>query len=200
MKKVLLLLTSVFISFSSFAQSDFTFGGRAGLNLGIANIDPIDDEVKPLTNFHFGGFGEYALNEKFGIQVGLNFNGRGAKIEHDDHHDEFLIYSLDLPISFVYRNSGFFVGVGPTVGFGLSGKFHSDEDGVHEDLDLEFGSNPGELNPINFGINVMAGYELESGLFVNVGSNINTSNWSNVGGATQNFSIVSFGVGYRFGK
>jgi len=211
MKKIILLISLVGVGLAS--QAQVTFGFKAGFNGGLAtqkvDLDSAENKSpKMLPSFHVGGFVDLGLSESFSIQPGLQLNGRGARVEHEGHHDDFRIYSLDVPVNFMYRNGGFFIGAGPSLGYGLSAKSHKHEEdeeeheGDHEEDEnkIKFGSKPGELKPINFGINATAGYELKNGLFVSASYLADLSNWSNVDKVTQRYSFFSVSLGFRLVK
>lgn len=215
MKKLILLSTLLFIGYT--AQSQISFGAKAGFNggLGKTEIDlpgAENEKSKMLPSFHVGGFVDFGLSQSFSIQPGLTLNGRGSRYEHEGHHDDLRIMSLDLPVNFLYRNSGFFVGGGPSVGYGLSAKLHEDDHahegggfssgggGDHDEDKIKFGSKPGELKPINIGLNLLAGYELRNGLFFSAGYLADFTNWSNAEKVTSRYSFFSVSAGFRFNK
>jgi hypothetical protein len=209
MKKIILLISLVGVGLAS--QAQVTFGFKAGFNGGLAT-EKVDlpeaenESPKLLPSFHVGGFVDLGLSESFSIQPGLQLNGRGSRVEHEGHHDDLRIYSLDVPVNFLYRKGGFFVGAGPSLGYGLSAKVHAHEeeenegDHDHDDDKVKFGSKLGELKPINFGLNATAGYELKNGLFVSASYLADLSNWSNKVKETQRYSFFSVSLGFRLGK
>ncbi len=207
MKKLILLISLVGVGLAT--QAQITFGLKAGLNAGLAtqkvDLPGVENESpKLLPSFHVGGFLDIGLSESFSIQPGIQLNGRGSRVEHEGHHDDLRIYSLDVPVNFLYRSGGFFIGAGPSVGYGLSAKTHADEEEEeghnHDDDKVKFGSEPGQLKPINFGINATTGYELKNGLFVSASYLADLSNWSNIDKVTQRYSFFSVSLGFRFGK
>ena len=101
--------------------------------------------------------------------------------------------SLDLPINFLYRSNGFFVGGGPNIGFNLSGKEKSDD--PTEGGDIQFGSGAGEIKRIDFGLNALAGYQLKNGLFFSTNYTLGVSNWRNAAPTWRN-NILGVSIGY----
>lgn len=201
MKKIVIVCGMLVASAVSFAQSPFSFGLKAGFNASLPQISPTVAGAEMLPTFHAGAFGEYGLSETFSLQAGLLFNGRGTSIAHKDHHDDLTLYGLDIPVMLMYRTNGLFFGFGPSVGFNVSGNFHShDASGADKEEKIKFGSAANEKKPLNYGVNLMAGYELKNGIFAQAGFLYDLTNWSNAPGVTEKYHIVSFGLGYRFVK
>ncbi|MFN4082429.1 MAG: porin family protein [Bacteroidia bacterium] len=198
MKKIYCILVTVLSFNTSFAQK-LSYGLKAGFNGGFLQSNPEVKNAGILPTFHAGIFAEYALNENISIQPSLLFNGRGTTIEHKDHHDDLLIYTLDLPIQLLYRTHGFFAGGGFIFGNALSGHSHT-----HDSLDRKveqevyFGSGAGEYKRLNYGLNISVGYELKNGFFASTGIIYNLNNWRNISTVNQKFHVLVIGVGYRF--
>lgn len=201
MKKIILVCGLLVASAASFAQSNFSFGLKAGFNASLPQITPTLNGAEMLPTFHAGAFGEYGFSEKLSLQAGLLFNGRGTSIAHKDHHDDLTLFGLDVPLMLMYRTNGLFFGVGPSVGFNVAGSFHShDASGADKEETIKFGSAANEKKPLNYGVNLIAGYELKNGFFAQGGFLYDLTNWSNASGVTEKYHIVSFGIGYRFVK
>lgn len=193
--------------FANAQDNKLSYGLMGGLNLGASQSSQLSvngnssNELKLLPTFHLGGFGEFAFSEKLSVLGGLTLNGRGARIEHNDHHDNLNIYTLDIPILAQARFGGFFAAVGPSIGFGLMAMEHGhDANGGEEETKITFGSEQGQFKPFNFGLQAHLGYELKSGLFARFGYLADLSNWSNINGVKWSFSVLQLGVGYRFVK
>lgn len=194
--KKLLFVSGLALSTLVVSAQKLTWGGKAGLNLShiSTNDAETNEDKKMLPTFHVGVVANYAVSSKFSIQPQLLLQGKGTKIAHLDHDDKISFVSLDLPINFLYRSNGFFVGGGPNIGFNLSGKVKSDEPG--ESGDIKFGSDPGQIKRIDFGVNALAGYQLKSGLFFSANYTLGVSNWSNVSGDTWRNNILGVSIGY----
>jgi hypothetical protein len=196
MKKIILSAVAIIGTLSTYAQ--LSLSGFAGFNGGLYSEKPKDNTTTLLPTFHVGMGVEYGFNDLFSLQSGIQLNGRGTSIEHKDHHDDLSIYTLDLPVLFTLRKSGFFVAAGPAVGFALMGSFHShDANGAEKEDELKFGKNPGEFNRTSFNIQAKAGYEWKNGLFIQGGYLADLTNWSNVSGVTTRFPLFQAGIGYR---
>lgn len=134
---------------------------------------------------------------------------------------------LELPLNFVYtaslsNGSKFFAGVGPSVSMGLGGKYElkaklnlPDDPEMPEfpelnvsDGKIKFdGKKASEtpdddtdihFNRFNFGGNVVAGYQLENGLFIQANYNHGFSNLSPDEGGKIRTRYFGIGIGYFF--
>lgn len=194
--KKLLFVSGLALSTLVVSAQKLTWGGKAGLNLShiSTNDADINSEKSMLPTFHVGVVADYAISNRFSIQPQLLLQGKGTKIAHEGHSDKYSFTSLDLPINFLYRSKGFFVGGGPNLGFNLSGKVKSDEAG--EGGDIEFGTDPGQIKRFDFGVNALAGYQWKSGLFFSANYTLGVANWSNVSGSTWRNNILGVSLGY----
>lgn len=120
MKKTTLLIITLLITATSFAQFDL-FGVRAGVN--ISNLD-FDAEV-PSDNTHRNGFmigflAQYGITEHFSISPEVQFSAEGAKEE------ELRLDYINVPVFAKYSfNERLSVGIGPQMGI----KVHEYHDG-----------------------------------------------------------------------
>jgi hypothetical protein len=207
MKRILIVAAGAIFTLSVNAQT--TFGLKAGTNFSnwTVKVDgEKDDEFKNRTGFHFGAVIDHAISEKFSIQPHVLFVNKGASIQHSDHTDKAVVNSLDIPVNFLYKapaGSGkFFVGGGPNFGFNLNAEIRSDE---HEDEKINIGSGDEDLKGFDFGLNLLAGYELNNGLFISANYTPGFSNLQNVPSnsevdITARSTYFGLSVGYFFGK
>ncbi|MCU0388228.1 MAG: PorT family protein [Chitinophagaceae bacterium] len=204
MKKLFLITTGVLALAMANAQTKF--GIKAGPNFAnwaVKFEGEKDDEFKSRTGFHFGAVIDHAISEKFSIQPQVLFVSKGAGIEHEDHTDKAVVNAIDIPINFLYKapaGSGkFFVGGGPNLGFNLSAEIKSDEEG-NEKIDI--GSEEGELKGFDFGVNLLAGYELANGLFFSANYTPGIANLQNPPSGvdlTARSNYFGISVGFFFG-
>jgi hypothetical protein len=204
MKRIYVALVAVMITGIVSAQT--RFGIKAGPNLANWTVKfegEKDDEYKSRTGFHFGAVIDHSISEKFSIQPQLLFVSKGAAIDHEDHTDKAVVNAIDVPINFLFKapaGSGkFFIGGGPNLGFNLSAEIKSDEEG---DEKLDIGSEEGELKGFDFGLNFLAGYELNSGLFFSANYTPGISNLQNAPSGvdlTARSNYFGISIGYFFG-
>ena len=204
-----------FISVATFAQNA-RFGITAGVSLASmkAKENGISITSDGKVGLTVGVLADVTVAENFTFQPGVNFTQKGSKFSMSDaggsiESTQTLNY-LELPLNFIYNapaGSGkFFAGLGPVLGFGMSGKAKSKITGEPEESgDIKFGSNEVEdhYKPFEFAGNLLAGYELSNGLFVAANYNMGLSNIA-IGGETDNSSLKNryFGIkmGYKFGS
>lgn len=129
---------------------------------------------------------------------------------------------LELPLNLVYSaggdEGGFFIGLGPTISYGLSGEFEGDYTisamGQSEtepfNIDIKFdGKTEDEVDPndeawhfkrFDFGANVIAGYQLSNGVFINAHYNHGFSDIDPNDGIETKNRYFGIGIGYFFGR
>lgn len=221
MKKIIFVALAAIVSTGAFAQN-FEWGVKAGLNVSsvskMKDILSIDEagaakfENKMRTGFVGGFFGEYVINDYFGIQAELLYSMQGSKYTFDavDGAGTLSVKStvktdyINLPIlAKFYILEGFSVEIGPQFGYMISAKqkFSGIEDDVLEDaIIIELGGENlydhddlkkfdisaalGLSYKFNFGLDVFARYNL--GL-TEVYKDTKSKN-----------GVLSLGVGYRF--
>lgn len=206
-----MLLLSVMVAGSAFAQggdsgSKVKFGIKAGVNF--ANVTISADELgggsfspKSLTSFHFGGLVDYSFSEKVSIQPALMLSGKGFKVEMGSIETSMNLMYLEIPVNVVYKLGGVYLGAGPYAAFGLSGKEKyedSDDSDDNYEEDVKFGSGDEEIKGTDFGVNLLAGYQLTNGLNFGVGYGLGLSNLSNESSGEIKNKLFSISVGYSF--
>jgi hypothetical protein len=218
MKKLLFVAGISLLSVASFAQVQF--GAQIGGNLasGTSKYEEgsitVDQDLKSKFGFLVGAVAEMPISSAISFRPELNFIQKGAKYEETIQgitiKDEITLNYLELPLNFVYNfDAGagkFFVGLGPSIGFGLSGKAKYSETGFpEEEVDVKF---DGEKNPtdgkrhlkaIDFGGNFLAGYKMANGLFINLGYTIGFSNIDPADNYTYKNNGFAIKLGYMFG-
>ncbi len=174
MKKLslLIIVVGLLFSFQSFAQ--MRIGIKAGGNLSKMTFN-IDEDVahEPATKskigYHFGIITDIVLlKNKLSLQPELLYSNKGfsidltkelddiyenSKIENIEGSARFNYNYIELPINFVYKNSGFQISFGPYVALGISGKYNQDfsftRDGKEmEASDVFYEEDSYELKPV----------------------------------------------------
>jgi len=171
------ILMVFFVQSSAFAQR---FGVKAGLNLANIASDPDPDPkdiFKTVPTFNVGGLAEFDFTENMGIGVGLQLAGKGARLDETGVEAKFNPIYLQIPVNVYYRNSGFYAGVGPYIGFGLFGQNSIEILGEKETSDIEFGNDiDDDFSPIDFGLGLEAGYHILPALRVSVSYDLGLMN------------------------
>ncbi|MDH5825666.1 porin family protein [Sphingobacterium faecium] len=191
MKKLLLTLGAAFLlAAGAQAQSGLGYGIKAGVNMPSYSYGGSDlSDSKSTVNFHVTGYLDAPLTNNFYIQPGVSLQGKGAKfadykIGESTYEVKQNTMWLEVPVNFVLKfptagEGKFFVGAGPYVSFGLSGKnkyeVKSGSGTSSTSDDFKFGKDE-TLKGTDFGVNFLAGYQLGSGLSINAGYGLGLTN------------------------
>jgi hypothetical protein len=198
MKFRILSLAIVLFAVSAL-QAQTRVGITGGLHLAhiSSNDADINDEKQAMPGFQLGILTDIPLGTGgWSFQPRLMVQTKGTGISHGDHTDKIRFTALDLPLSLQYRTKGgFFVGAGPNIGFNLAAV----EKGHDEKESLELGSEPGQLNRTDLGMDLRAGIQLKSGLTIGLNYVRGFSNIQNTSGVTWNNHLFGFQVAYFFG-
>jgi len=214
-KQVVLVLLALAGTLTTYAQ--VSFGIKAGYNNSSVSGDG-SGFTKRLSGFHAGGVADISLAENFSLQPQLLFIMKGGKAEGYSENvggveisypeTKLTLNYLELPVNFLYKHEAgagsIFVGAGPYLGFGLSGKVKAGD----EDMDVKFDGKKeselegedatvGHLKRLDAGANFLAGYELKNGLLFGVNYSLGLTNLDPDGGKSKN-NYFGISVGYLF--
>jgi hypothetical protein len=197
-KKIMLAVVA-FITFNASAQ--VRFGVKGGLNLANQSFSVGGEDYSSKLGLSLGVVTEIKLSKSLNLQTGLGYSNRGAREKHLDHHDNYVINTLELPLNVVYKfpsqKGGFILGAGPNIGLNLSAVVKT-HDGADEKI--EIGNGLTQLKALDFGINFVTGYEFNKNLFVQLNYNAGLTNLANLPGLTQRGNHLGLTFGYFFGK
>lgn len=218
-----LILTIVLSASVSIAQSQenskTSFAILGGVNLQNLNgKDYSGDKLKNemLIGYHAGINIQIPIVPEFYFQPGLLFTTKGSKNTDGLITNQYNLSYVELPLNFVYKgalgNGYIFIGFGPYVAYGIMGKAKYESGSLSYNSDIEF-QNVVELgDPITVayfkafdaGGNVFAGYEMTSGIFLQLNTqfgmlNINPEDKRMIDDKTV-LRNTGFGLslGYRF--
>lgn len=230
MKKVTLIFAAVFAAMGVSAQTGFGF--QAGVNLASAQLESYNSttnrteelDSKSKTGFTAGFVADVPLATNFSFMPELNFVQKGFEYENATGNvvakAKTTLNFIEVPLNFVYKADvgmgRLFFGLGPSVGFGISGKSEESLSGLgggfdfNEKSDVEFDGDENatddklHLKRIDLGGNVVGGYMLANGVFLKVGYTYGFSNLlpdypapdDKDNFKTRGFSIK---IGYMFG-
>ncbi len=157
MKKLHLLAVLFFlVAFNSHAQ--IRFGLKAGANFTTITEGPTSGTSKTMDlklGAKVGLVLEKNISSKIALQSGLLYTQQGAYEKQSDRY--FILNYVELPVNFLLKPTAkFSVGAGPYVAYGISevtkvGKVVSTKN--------NFG-DPDEPEVFDYGVNVLAGYEI----------------------------------------
>lgn len=197
----------VLFSLSIQAQEGTRFGVLGGVNFQNINGkdndgDKFENDLKP--GFHAGVNAILGIAPEFYLQPGILFSTKGCILEDSDL--KLNVSYLEIPLNFLYRgelgNGYVLVGFGPYLGFGLSGKLKTDDG---HSIDVEFSNEyvTGSIvtmKRFDAGANVFAGYELSSGIFFQLNTQLGLLKINPEATGKLTWKNTGFGLsaGYRF--
>lgn len=203
--KLFVVVIALAITTESFAQG---FGIKAGLNL--SNMLSEDDEFvysdyyDNKAGFHLGVTAEFPVSEMFSFETGLLFTQKGLKITNiwGMKVDVSLnLNYLEVPllgkVTYDLGGASIYGQLGPYVGFGLSGKWKSED----EEEDVEWGSDEmkDDFKRLDFGLNIGAGAQISNitiGATYGLGlANISPDDYR---GYRENHRVIAISIGYKF--
>tara|TARA_Y100000385_G_C13063950_1_gene625787 strand:+ start:1044 stop:1655 length:612 start_codon:yes stop_codon:yes gene_type:complete len=203
MKKIL-LLTFLLGAFTTNAQ-EVTFGAKAGLNISSFAGDETED-YDSRTSFHLGATAEIAISDIFSVQPELLFSSQGIKTEFSEpgYSSEGSIVTnyIHIPVmAKYYVTEGLSLEAGPQIGFLMSANSEgsSTVNGETESYDNDIKE---DLSSLDFGLNIGAGYKLDSGLNFALRYNLGLSNIEDIDDDEDDFSntnrVLQLSVGFTF--
>ncbi|GEM64464.1 hypothetical protein SF1_24460 [Sphingobacterium faecium NBRC 15299] len=192
MKKILLTLGAAFLlTAGAYAQGGLGYGLKAGVNIPSYSYGGSDlSDSKSTVNFHVTGYLDAPVTSNFYIQPGVSLQGKGAKFAdykpsaNSTYEVKENTMWLEVPVNFVLKfptagEGKFFVGAGPYVAFGLSGKdkyeLKNGDASTSVTNEFKFGKDE-RLKGTDFGVNFLAGYQLGSGISINAGYGLGLTN------------------------
>jgi hypothetical protein len=208
---IVALSTTVF-ALGAKAQDKTTFGVRAGVNF--QNITGKDEsghdyDYKMKTGFNVGVNAEIPLAPDFYVQPGVLFSTKGAKMDATGGDIKVNLSYIEVPINLLYKptlGSGkLLLGFGPYIGIAVGGKVKQGSNDVSFQFknDVSATETKPTLKRMDFGGNLLAGYELSSKISLQLNAQLGMSNLEpKVNGKKSDAKTKNTGfgisVGYRF--
>jgi len=186
MKKLLSAFSFLIATVSVLGQAKVgLFGGANQSDIiqtsNLANWNTIKSNYDPIIGYHGGLLAEFPLNKKgsLAFQPNVVYYNKGRKYSEkfsssptllDSSVKQMLNY-IDIPLNIIVKlkivkKLKFIIGAGPYASFFLSGKEKTtttDLTGVTTTStlsDLPVGNGPGKYKTFDYGVNVLAGFEL----------------------------------------
>lgn len=185
---LLLISTSIVYAQSSYETNNTRFGILAGLNfqnLNGKNYQGNKLENDMVTGFHIGVNAQIPIVPEFYFQPGLLLSTKGARQTDVSLTRTYNLSYLELPLNFVYKgalgNGHVMIGFGPYLGYGFRGSVSNDSNGSESYKENVKFQNVVELSDplttpyfkaIDLGGNVFAGYEMASGIFIQLNAQL----------------------------
>lgn len=208
MKKTFVLMTALAISCATLKAQQVSFGVKAGVQqntLSLKQKEGSDWGRTAIigTGFHIGGIADISLSEKISVQPQLLFNSKSTAMNSET---KINMYAIDIPVNFLYKTGGFFLGLGPNLSYGLSAKVtgDGDEDWYKKQSDGEGGEEKSVLKRFEVGANITLGYQFTNNLLISANYTQGLSNVSNYADDGQfgnvNTRFTGLSIGYMFGS
>lgn len=200
--KQLFRLTAILMvmSFAMNAQAQ-TFGLKAGLNLASMVIKVDDekaDDIKTKPGFHIGVTYEMPFGDMLAFEPGLLLSTKGYKMDGNPDDFVFNLMYVEIPLNAkAYFDLGelkLFAIAGPYIGIGITGKSKLGDDSE----DVEWGTDTGEANRIDFGVNIGAGVQIGA-IEAGIGYGLGLGNMSNADDVSFKHRVFGVSVAYKLG-
>jgi hypothetical protein len=179
MKTVFFTMTAIcFINMHAFSQ-ELKIGINAGTSVSNYKwkFDGTKISFKSKPGITGGIILDIPAGNHFSIQPALNFVQKGRKYKDEDMKETTNINVLELPLNLVYNSNGFFIGAGPSIAMGLSGKTKLTENGINTETKLQFGNDDDDdIKSTDIGANFLAGYRFKNGFLFSVNYNQGLNN------------------------
>ena len=206
MKSRLLSIVLILALSASFAIAQenpkMSFGILGGVNFQnlngkLSTGDKLENDM--LLGFHGGVNVQIPIAPEFYFQPGVMFAIKGAKktytLSSIEITDEIKINYIEMPLNLVYKaalGSGYFMlGFGPYVAYGISGKQ------VFEGNNITFERGV-DYNAFDAGANIFAGYEMASGIFLQLDTQFGMLDIDPDDNSTAKNTGFGLSLGYRF--
>lgn len=195
MKKIIILLSTIFLFFKASAQ--FSFGPKAGVNIAKEKEANTVYSTSSHTFFLAGLFANYKFAKQFAAQLELVYSGEGTE-EHFSgngikNDGVVTINRINIPLLFQYKSPvGLYLETGPQVGLLLSAKGKYTANG-----NFDFKAN---TKSTFFSWCLGAGYQIkalqELGIGVRYATGLSNSNQGSVNAKSIKSNVLSVALFY----
>jgi hypothetical protein len=184
-----LFTTLLLIALSRTNAQSFRWGINAGAVM--AQVHTVADNDKENSDsrwgFNAGIMADLNIGKNFSFQPGLSFLQKGGRatstVGDPPAKTAFILNYLELPLNIVYhvpaKKGHLIVGLGPSIGYALSGKVKVSLNGETTTSKISFGGGGDEFRHFEFGANLLAGYEWSTGWMIMANYNLGLSNQLN---------------------
>ncbi len=206
MKNRLLSIVLILVLSASFAIAQepgkMSFGILGGVNFQnlngkLSSGDKLENDM--LLGFHGGVNVQIPIAPEFYFQPGLMYAIKGAKSTYtilgSEFTDETKLNYIEMPLNLVYKGAlgnGFvMLGFGPYAAYGISGKK------VFQGNDITYERGV-DYNAFDAGANIFFGYEMASGMFLQLDTQFGMLDIDTDEDATAKNTGFGLSIGYRF--
>jgi hypothetical protein len=208
MKKTIVVMSALIIGCATVKAQKVSFGIKAGAQQNTFTMRYENDGDWQRNNitgagFHVGGLADISLADHISVQPAVLFNSKGTVYTSDA---KIKMLAIDVPVNFLYKTGGFFLGLGPNLSYGISAKMS----GESEDQDWYKKQPVGEgdeeksmLKRFEIGANLTMGYQFKNNILISTNYTQGVGNISNI--EESEFGKVrtrqiGISIGYMFGK
>lgn len=204
--KKLFLVAALAVFGMSQTNAQVKFGVKAGPQLTNFIGDDAEDAESKI-GFHVGGYANIRFSEQLAFQPELQFSALGAKNETTTTVLETTtkdvvkanLSNINVPLMLKwYAYEGLNFEFGPQIGFnvGAKGKYTRTVTNDEGTFTTEFESDIEDIETVDFGLNIGAGYELFNGL--NFGIRYTHGLTEVIKDSDLKNSVFALGIGYTF--
>jgi len=226
MKKVITVLAGIILSAAAFSQVSIGVQGIGNLSTASVNTDQVLNSSKKASLLPGAGLVAHInVSDKLAVITGINYLQHGFKLSssleeqvgEDIANIKFdaktRLNYLQVPVNVVYKFPSeyheFYVGAGPYLSYGLSGKVSittttkivGGETMVEKEERKAFpkeSDGGAGLKRTDFGVGVIAGVKIANGFFAHVGYQLGLSNNSGSDDSKYKNRGLQLSVGYFF--
>ncbi len=181
LKKYIIVIAAIFLT-PPCIKAQFSLAPQFGINFAKLGGDLTNARYIP--KLRYGLIANIPTNKYFSVQTGALFTGKGTTLYFDEtDKDAFILNYVEFPLNGVL-NAELEIGTlqfyfGPYLAFAYKGmyKYLPDENDITEEIKIGT-STKDEIKPVDFGLNIGAGYLFE-GIQVQGGFSGSVSNISN---------------------
>lgn len=201
----LMVLMIFLTSHSLSAQTKIGFTAGASFANVTVKSEGISASPKMKAGITAGIFADAPLSANFSFQPALNFVQKGYIVKDETGTEKITFNYFEIPLNFVYnthRNEGFFIGAGPSIGYGISGEDKFDYSGTglpDYNEKIKFGPGEEEVKPLDFGANAVAGYKFKGGLMISGNYTLGLNKINNDAGSGNDGTIKNKYFAIRLG-
>jgi hypothetical protein len=198
----LLMLMILLTSVTTFAQqTKIGFTAGAAFSKLKAKADNVSFSYDFKLGITAGLFVDVPLSSNFSFQPALNLVQKGGSLKLESLSDKMTLNYLEVPLNFIYNTAathGFFIGAGPAMAFGLSGKDKTTDGTESENDKIKFGSGEDEVKRFEFSANVISGYRFNQGFMFSANYDFGFTNLANADSedGTMKSSYFSVKIGW----
>ena len=201
---LLLVLGLLLVQSSAYAQGPWSFQADAGLSIASLQrsvLGMTNDDLHRLNGLQGRLLAGYAFTDNLTLQTGLGLVQLGASLKHEDHHDDFRINALEIPLLFRYSlpvgPGSLGLSAGPSLAYHLSATSHTHEGETELEEELSIGNDVNDFaRPFNLGLQTELSYTHQSGWLLNLRYNAGLMNLGTSDLVEMRTSYMAVGLGY----